>query len=238
MALIKQNVTQFDSDVEENEGYKYTTNAKYSSVVANKRIMEEMYKTIPSTTKSLIDIGCGDGTYTNEIKQKYPHIEVTGIDPSIKGIAIAKKKYSNITFSDINIYDAEKIAEKKYDLSIFSGVLHHMSDQFLAIKNAKLFSDEMLIIEPNGNNFILKWIEKNSQYHIEHEEQSFSTKLLSQWCVDNGWEIKSVNYIGFVPFFFPTLLSKIIYFFQPILEKLPIIRKYLSAQIVIYCKKK
>lgn len=238
MSVIKDNVNKFNTDVEENKGYKYTTNSKFSSVVSNIRIMDGIYKTIPPNTKTIIDIGCGDGTYTNEIKKVYPNIEITGIEPSVNAIEIAKENYKNITFSNTNIYDIEALLEKKYNLSIFRGVIHHLSDPSLALKNAKLFSDEMLIVEPNGNNFILKLIEKNSQYHIDHEEQSFSTKQLSQWCNQNGWEIKSIKYIGFVPFFFPTIPSKIIYFFQPFLEIIPILNKYFSAQIIIYCKQK
>lgn len=237
MKQIKDNVNKFNADVEKNEGYLYTTNAKYSSTVSNKRITDEINKSIKSHIKSIIDVGCGDGTYTCEIKKKHANVEITGIDPSINAINIAKKKFDNIYFSDLNIYDIENLKDKQFDLSIFRGVLHHVSDQFTAIKNATLFSNEMLIVEPNGNNFILKYIEKNSKYHIEHEEQSFSSKKLSELCINNGWEIISIKYIGFVPFFFPTFASKIIYFFQPILEKIPIINKFFSAQIVIYCKK-
>jgi SAM-dependent methyltransferase len=238
MSEIKKNVNEFNKDVEENKGYKYTTNAKFSSIVSNKRITDGVNKIIPAYVKTLMDVGCGDGTYTNEIKICHPSIKITGVDPSVNAIKIASDKYKNISFSDINIYDADKLAVNKYDLSVFRGVLHHLSDQSLAIKNAALFSDEMIIVEPNGNNFILKWIEKNSQYHIEHEEQSFTTKQLSDWCIENGWDVKSIKYIGYVPFFFPTFPSKIIYFFQPFLELIPVINKYFSAQIILYCKKK
>lgn len=235
--VTKANVNKFNKDVEENEGYLYTTNAKYSSIVANQRITEVANELIPNNIKTLIDIGCGDGTYTSTIKKAHPHIEVTGIDPSTKAINIATRRFPNINFSDVNIYDVDKLTVRTYNLSVIRGVLHHLSDQSQAINNAFLISDEMMIMEPNGNNFILKWIEKHSKYHIEHEEQSFSTTQLSQWCTDNGWKVQTIKYIGFVPFFFPTLPAKIIHFFQPVLEKIPLINKYLSAQIIICCKK-
>src|ERR1035437_3419383 len=235
---IKQNVTAFNNDVDKNQGYLYTTNAKYSSVVSNKRMTDEVNKTIASNIKTIIDIGCGDGTYTNEIIKSHKNIKITGIDPSNNAIDIAKSRFKDIQFLHLNIYDIDSLLKSRFDLTIFRGVLHHISNQSLAIHNASLISDNLLIIEPNGNNFILKLIEKKSQYHIDHEEQSFSTKSLTQTCLENNWEITSIKYIGFVPFFFPTLPSKIIYFFQPFLEKIPFLNKYFCAQIVISCKNK
>jgi len=235
MKQIKNNVNSFNNDVLNNDGYLYTTNAKYSSVVSNKRMSDEVFKLINSSIKTIIDIGCGDGTYTSEIKNKFPNINITGIDPSDNAIETAKKKYPNITFLNKNIYDLESLKTQKYDLCIIRGVLHHISNQSLAIKNVKQISNEMIIIEPNGNNFILKYIEKTSKYHIEHEEQSFSSKKLVNFCISNNWNIISKSYIGFVPFFFPTIPSKLIHFIQPLLERIPVLNKYFSAQIVLHC---
>jgi len=237
MNQLKENVTVFNSDVESNEGYKYTTNAMFSSVVANKRITDAINELIPEKTNTIIDIGCGDGTYTHEIKKANSKIKVIGTDPATNAIAIAKKKYSDIEFFDSNIYKTEDFIGKQFDLAIYRGVIHHLSEQELAIKNTFAFANSLIILEPNGNNFVLKLIEKNSKYHIEHQEQSFSTKQLSRWCKNSGWKIEQIKYISFIPFFFPETLSKIILFFQPFLEKIPIINKYLTAQIVILCTK-
>jgi len=235
---LKENVKIFNQDAETNEGFIYNTNSKFSSVVASKRITDAINGLITINIDSIIDLGCGDGIYTNEIKKQFPHVLITGIEPAANAIKIAQLKYNNINFVVSNVYDAEYLGDKHYDLSIFRGVIHHTSDPELAIKNASLISDKMILLEPNGNNFILKLIEKHSKYHIEHEEQSFSTNQLVEWCDNSGWEVKSLTYIGFVPIFFPTILSKIIYFFQPMLEKIPILNKYLSGQVLILCDKK
>ena len=237
MVELKKNVTVFGRDIDDNLGYKYSTNAKYSSIVANKRMTDAINQTIPEGTKTIIDIGCGDGTYSNEIKKNKPNIEVTGIDPVESAVHIAKERYDNIHFFCSNIYEDGFFKGLNFDLAIFRGVLHHLPDIELAIKKSSLFSTTLLILEPNGNNFILKLFERFSKYHIEHEEQSFTTSKLSKWCTTNGWKIVSINYIGFVPVFFPTSIAKMILLFQPFLEKVPIINKYLSAQIVIYCVK-
>ncbi|MEZ4901482.1 MAG: hypothetical protein R2822_06830 [Spirosomataceae bacterium] len=58
-------------------------------------------------------------------------------------------------------------------------------------------------MEPNGNNPILKLIEKTSKYHIEHEEQSFIEFSLKKWIKNAGGKVTNWSYVGYVPFFFP-----------------------------------
>ncbi len=238
MTIEKTNIQKFDEDVNSNTGYIYTTNARLSSFLANKRISEEVIKILPVTTTSIIDVGCGDGTYTSELKKINEKINIIGIDPSKNAIEAAIKNFPDITFLIMNLYNKDEIIKlPKVQYSVIRGVLHHVSDPYAAIGIVASFSEKMVIMEPNGNNFILKLIEKNSKYHIEHEEQSFSSKQLTTWCIKSGWKIEQITYIGFVPFFFPKYLSKIIYFFQPLLERIPLINKYLSAQIVLHCSK-
>jgi ubiquinone/menaquinone biosynthesis C-methylase UbiE len=236
---VKKNVSEFNSDVLANEGYRYTSNAPYSSVVSNKRITDETEKILRQigNIKTVIDIGCGDGTYTAELKQRLPNIEFTGFDPAFEAIGLAQKKYPACSFIVGNVLDANTFPQKKYDVAVIRGVIHHLPTQSEAVKNAALLSNHVVIIEPNGNNPILKWIEKNSEYHIQHEEQSFSSDFLQKICTDNGLKVKYLSFVGFVPFFFPTFPAKVIYFFQPILEKVPLLGKFFGAQTVILAEK-
>lgn len=238
-STIKQNVQEFNSDVQDNGGYRYTQNAPYSSVVSNLRITDETEKVLNriGNLKKVIDIGCGDGTYTAELKQRLPNVEFTGFDPASVAIQNAAKKYTDCKFLVGNVLDASTFPQQQYDVAIIRGVIHHLPTQSEAVKNAALLSNRVLIIEPNGNNPILKWIEKNSEYHIKHEEQSFSSDFLQNICTDNGLKVSYLSFIGFVPFFFPTLPSKLIYFFQPLLERIPLLGRYFGAQTVILAEK-
>ncbi|MCU0325865.1 MAG: class I SAM-dependent methyltransferase [Spirosomaceae bacterium] len=238
-AELKQNVETFNQNVEENGGFLYTTNSSFSSIVANKRISDEVFKFIKPTYKTLIDIGCGDGVYTNEIKQNFPDLEVLGFDPAAKAVENASKLFPNITFRTINLLaDNIEVPKQKYDVGVVRGVLHHLSDQQKAIANAFKLADNLIIIEPNGNNPILKIIEKTSKYHIEHEEQSFFQWKLKKWIQNAGGNITKWSYVGYVPFFFPTSLAKMIYAVQPFLEKIPILKHLFTGQFVIACSKK
>ena len=237
-APLKENVNAFNLNVAENGGFLYTTNAQFSSHVANKRISDEIFRFIKPTYKTLVDIGCGDGMYTDNIKQNFPHLDVFGFDPAGVAIEAARKKYPSVRFDTINLLDADlPVPPKKYDVAVIRGVLHHLSDQQLAIANAFRLADNLIIMEPNGNNPILKLIEKTSQYHIEHEEQSFFEWQLKSWIRNASGRIDSWSYVGYVPFFLPTLPAKVIYAVQPFLEKIPVLKHIFSAQFIIACSR-
>ncbi|TAL61635.1 MAG: class I SAM-dependent methyltransferase [Bacteroidetes bacterium] len=236
----KQNVTEFNSDVLDNGGYLYTNNAPYSAIVANKRIDDKISDMIQGivSIKTIVDIGCGDGSSTNELKGRFNEIEFTGFDPASQAIELAKTKYTKCKFFVGNILDPSTFPQQKFDLAVMRGILHHLPTQQAAIQNSAALSKRLLIIEPNGNNPILKWIEKKSEYHIKHEEQSFTSKFLKEICIKSNFEIREMDFIGFVPFFFPAFPAKAIHFFQPLLENIPFMGKYFGAQIAILAEKK
>jgi len=236
---LKKNVQEFNRNVQENGGFLYTTNAQFSSYVANKRISEEIYRFIKPSYRTLVDIGCGDGAYTNEIKKNFPHLDVHGFDPAAQAIQGAQLKYPDVHFEAVNLLDDTlDLPRKKYDVGVIRGVLHHLADQQQAITNAFKLADNLIIMEPNGNNPILKVIEKTSQYHIEHEEQSFFEWTLKKWINNAGGKIDHWSYVGYVPFFFPTKPAKWIYRLQPFLEKIPVLKHVFSAQFIIACSLK
>ncbi|MCW3121267.1 MAG: Methyltransferase type 12, partial [Flavipsychrobacter sp.] len=178
MTTLKENVNVFNADVTGNNGYKYTTNAPLSSILANKRMTEAILALIDKNVTTLIDAGSGDGSYTNDIHKARPEIKLTGFDPAAVAVKIAAEKYKDIDFFVGNILESSTFPNRKFDLTVIRGVLHHLNNPELAIKNAGLMSDRVLILEPNGNNPILKVIEKKSAYHVEHEERSFSSDQL------------------------------------------------------------
>lgn len=235
---VKDNVSTFNTDVSQNNGYMYSTNAPYSAVVANQRMSKAILAAIPTTARRILDLGCGDGVYTAEIAAARPDAHVEGNDPADTAISTAQQRFPHVHFAVANVLDMTTQPSEHYDVSILRGVIHHLphATQMDAIANARRLSSRLVICEPNGNNPIVKYIETHSAYHIAHEEQSFTTATLESWCRAAGWQQVSVHYIGFVPMFFPELPARLIHFVQPVLERIPIINKYLSAQIVLICE--
>lgn len=237
MITQKQNVSEFNDDVRENKGYRYTTNASFSSIVANRRMTEATIEVLPKDARRILDVGCGDGTYTRALKESLPDREFIGFDPAAEAIEVARQRSKDTSYVVADLLNPQTFPQARYDAAIIRGVIHHLPDALGGIRNSGLLSDRLIIIEPNGNNPILKWIERHSKYHLAHEEQSFSSGQLCAWCEQAGFKVRRINFIGFVPFFFPTWLAKVIYFFQPLLERVYWLKKYFGAQTVIYCEK-
>lgn len=232
-AVMKRNVDVFNSDVRSNAGYRYTTDASYSAVVANARITEATLAHVAPDVRTMLDLGCGDGTYTAEILGARPSLRIVGVDAAAAAIDIARRRESRIEFRTGDALDPSLFPHHAFDLAVARGVLHHLSDPAAAIRNLVRWASRVLIIEPNGNNPILKVIEKVSRYHREHEERSFSEWRLRRWCNDAGARVESVSYIGFVPFYFPTAGAKLIHSMQPALERVPMLPNLFGAQIVL-----
>lgn len=229
---IARIIDVYGNDVEAYEGYQYTRESTYSARVANERISVAVGSSLPHNTKTVIDIGCGDGTYTAVLASRFPAIYFSGFDPTHEAIDLAKKRFQHIHFftGDLFLLPPPK---KRFDVAILRGVIHHIHDPILALKKARLWARRIIIVEPNGNNILLKCIEKVSPYHRIHRERSFNSETLEKWCTQANITFVKQEFIGFVPFFFPTFFSRILFFCQPYLEKIPVLSYFFSAQIVI-----
>ena len=77
---IKANVSAFNRDVSQDGSYAYTQE-RLSSVLANRRITEAFEALYPMAGKRLLDLGCGDGTYSLDLVNLGAAL-VLGVDPS------------------------------------------------------------------------------------------------------------------------------------------------------------
>jgi hypothetical protein len=78
-------------------------------------------------TKSMIDIGCGDGRLSREIKRSFPECTVTGIDYSKRAINLAMAM--NQDMPEINFIAQDIINERinqKHDVAILMEVYEHI----------------------------------------------------------------------------------------------------------------
>lgn len=231
--MQEKNIGTFRSDVISNGGYQYSKTEKLSSRLSSRRTSKVIHQALGCIKgKRVIDIGCGDGIFTQELIALNPEF-VTGIDPNDAAIDVAKKTMShikNIEFHAIDVYKIPLI--KKYDIAIIRGVLHHLDQVEKAIEIVCNIAQEIVVAEPNGYNPVLKIMEKVSPYHILHEEKSYSPRKLDTWFRNNGGTITKSMYVGFVPLFCPDFLAKILNFFEPYLEKTPLLRTFSCGQYI------
>lgn len=231
--MREKNIGAFRLDILENGGYQYAKTEKLSSKLSNIRTSKIIHQILgPVNGKRIIDIGCGDGIFTKELLAFNPAF-LTGIDPNDAAIEVARKNMAdikNIEFQVMDVYQIPPI--KKYDIAIIRGVLHHLYQVEKAIKIICNIADEVIVAEPNGYNPVLKIMEKISPYHIKHEEKSYSPRKLDKWFKNNGGVIAESFYVGFVPLFCPNPLAKILNFFEPYLEKTPLLRTFSCGQYI------
>ena len=182
--------------------------------------------------------GCGDGFFTKRIRLKGKPTSIVGIDYSQEAIKIAKAKNKVVSIKYL-IGNAHHLPFKKnsFDIALLQSVLHHDDNPGGMIEEAFRVAPEIIIHEPNGNNFGLKMIEKISKYHLEHHEKSYSTSVLAHLIKETGGEVKKIEYAGFVPMFCPDTLARIMKFVEPIIEKIPLIRKYLCSVTLIFASR-
>jgi len=101
-----------------------------------------------SKGKEILVAGCGTGKEAINISLCFPNAKITAIDLSKPSIAYGIRKVkelgmNNIEFMQADILEIEKL-DKKFDLIISSGVLHHMEDPILG------WSKLMTRLKPDG----------------------------------------------------------------------------------------
>ena len=228
----EKNIEEFNKDVLESEGYRYTSN-RLSCNIANRRISDSIFSMADLKGKRVLDVGCGDGTYTLELASSGA-AEVLGVDAAEDAVKLASERaqsLDNVSFKVADIYSLHEVVGT-YDIAVVRGILHHLYNVQDAIKNIISVADDIIVVEPNGFNPALKVIEKLSRYHREHEEKSFSPVSLDAWFEQCGGSVQKSEYIGLVPMFCPDWLVSMLKPIEPVVESMPLIRNICCGQYV------
>lgn len=87
--------------------------------------------------RSVLDLGCGNGTITAEIASRIPDGNVVGVDASAEMIAFAIKRYGSATQPNLSfeVGDIRKIGYlEKFDLVVSFNALHWIPQQDVALR--------------------------------------------------------------------------------------------------------
>ena len=212
----------FDRDAASHSGYLYTATSRLSSRLATQRSTEAILACGRFTGRSVLDVGCGDGFYSNRFWDSAAPKSWVGVDPAENAIQVANanKGTRPIRFE---VGDAHHLAypDNSFDLALVQSILHHDSDPRQTLREAFRVAPEVLIHEPNGNNFGLKIIQVASPYHREHGEKSYTTRRMRQWVEAAGGKVVELRFAGFVPMFSPDGMAKAMKAMEPVLERAP-----------------
>jgi len=199
----------FNQDVLTHGGYRYSTNAPLSSRLANDRLTDTIFSLVSFAGRSVIDIGCGDGAYTVGILESGRPSRLHATDLAIEGVRLASHNHGapSITFDVASAYELP-FADNAFEVAHLRGVLHHMDQPELAIKEALRIADQIVVAEPNGNNPGVKLVERLSPYHRAHQEKSYPSRRLQRWVRQAGGVVTKSVWAGLVPMFSPDWLAK------------------------------
>lgn len=149
-------------------------------------IIIKHYKTDNLQDKTLCDIGCNTGYFLYEIYKKIKLKKVVGAEPRTKNLAKAKF-IANFFKLPKNRYILKKMdilsLKRKFelfDIVIMPGVLHHLDDHILALKNLYKMTKDLCVIETvvlsnefNEKNIAEQLELKDDLYKIKKNENKF-----------------------------------------------------------------
>ena len=215
----------FNRDAASHSGYLYTATNKLSSRMATQRSTETILACGRFAGRAVLDVGCGDGFYSNRFWDAAKPKSWVGMDPAEQAIRVANanRQERPIRFE---VGDAHHLAypADSFDLVLVQSILHHDDDPTATLREAFRVAPEVLIHEPIGNNPGLKIIQLLSRYHREHGEKSYSTRRMRRWIAQAGGEVTEQRFAGFVPMFSPDPLARAMKAAEPWLERFPGLR--------------
>ncbi len=225
----------FDEDVEKHGAYRYTNVEISSAAYVNNRFSEVILSSLDLRGKNVVDVGCGDGTYTAVLRAKGGASHVLGIDPAAKAIERARRLYDGVEGLEFRTGLAGDLVRegRRFDVAVYRGVIHHVGDPPGEIAAALGLADSVFLLEPNGWNPIVKILEKFSRYHREHGERSYRLGCYRQWIAASKGSVKTSFFFGLVPIFSPDWMVALGSALEPLVERIPVLRAVCCGQVAI-----
>jgi len=146
----------------------------------------------------LLELGCGQGEFSNELKERHPDLQLVGIDLSHTGVGIAQGRVPSGAFFQQDLLQPIAIPQQYRGWAthaVCSEVLEHLDDPLTALRNVRSClapGARLVITVPAGP--ISAFDE-----HIGHRRH-FTLEGLRQLLINAGLEVESLNGAGF-PFF-------------------------------------
>ncbi len=94
-------------------------------------------------TLKLLDIGCGEGHFTDVIKKEFPKFEVHGLDYSVSAIDFAHRTFEDIKFITANAY-YPPYHDEYFDIVVCNNLWEHVPDPLQMLRAMKR------VLKPNG----------------------------------------------------------------------------------------
>lgn len=129
---------------------------------------KEMVEFVPEDARTTLEVGCGEGVFSEEIKKRLGS-EVWGIEYDSVAAEKARNKLDAVLHGDVVVL-LDQLPDHYFDCIVFNDVLEHLADPFILLTKTKVkLSDHGVIVAsiPNVRHIsVLKelLIDKNWRY--------------------------------------------------------------------------
>lgn len=156
-----------------------------------RRILKNIIR--PLDVKTILDVGCGQGSLLAELIMEFPRMEPLGIDISKAAVELARQRVPSGQFWVVDI--TQETLNEKSDLVICSEVLEHIPDDETALRNLRQMTGKYIVIStPQGR---MRKFETQVGHVRNYAQGELVTKLEA-----NGFAVLSIVQWGF-PFYSP-----------------------------------
>ena len=156
-----------------------------------RRIIKQIIR--PLAFESVLDVGCGQGSFLVELQAEFPGIKPHGIDLSSSAVKLARERVPGGQFAVVDI--TEQALDEKCDLVVCSEVLEHIPDDITALQNLRKMTGKYLVVStPQGR---MRQFEKQ----VGHVRNYAPGELIRKIEM-SGFTVESIVEWGF-PFYSP-----------------------------------
>jgi ubiquinone/menaquinone biosynthesis C-methylase UbiE len=109
----------------------------------------------------ILEVGCGTGSLTVQIKRRFPDVEVVGLDPDRKALARAKRKAERAAVSiafDQGFADAMGYQSESFDHVFSCLMFHHLEHD----DKVKMLLEVRRVLKPGGRLELLDLEQRES----------------------------------------------------------------------------
>ena len=95
--------------------------------------------------KNALDAGCGVGFFSKTLDEC--GLNVRGFDGRKENIVEARKRFPNLRFETADIQDSSILELGRFDFVLCCGLLYHLENPLLAVRNLRALTEKCLLIE-------------------------------------------------------------------------------------------
>ncbi len=141
---------------------------KNSYELTDKKYYEYLYNFVSKNRVNLrgkmLEAGCGTGVFGKYLLNKFPELQVTGLEIAPNMVKLANDKTKNYHAISGDLDNKDQFNKEQFDFILCPFVLHHFPDLEKVTSNLDFWLKEkgtIIIMEPNGSNIINKFSQMN-----------------------------------------------------------------------------